>query len=81
MKSIDNKWCFLQKQKLSLTGQTSSLKILQTTPLGSKQKLAVIAWGETQYLLNLGPAGGFLIDKKPLKTDKPPSSKPHKKDM
>ncbi len=57
---------FLQKKNLSLTGRKGNLKILQTSPLGSKQKLAVVAWGETQYLIALSPSGGFLIDKKPL---------------
>ena len=60
---------FLQKQKLAIHGSKNTLKILQSNHIGSKQKLAVVAWGETQYLVGLGPSGGFLIDKKPLETN------------
>ena len=55
---------FLQKKKFSVLGDKQALKIIQTSHLGGKQKLAVISWGQTQYLVGLGPSGGFLIDKK-----------------
>ena len=57
---------FLQKQKMALSGGKNNLKVIQSTHLGTKQKLAVVVWGEAQYLVGLTPSGGFLIDKKPL---------------
>ncbi len=67
---------FLQRQKLSLTGATNNLKVIQTSHLGPKQKLAVLTWGESQYLVGLTPSGGFLIDKKPLETKSEIKNKP-----
>ena len=61
---------YLQKKKLALTGEKESLKIVQTNHLGGKQKLVVIAWKDSQYLISLNPSGGFLLDKKPIKKEK-----------
>ncbi|NCP62812.1 MAG: hypothetical protein GW748_05815 [Alphaproteobacteria bacterium] len=58
---------FLQRKKLVFSGSGNDLKILQTTHLSPKQKLTVVNWQDTQYLIALTTDGGFLLDKKPIK--------------
>ncbi len=68
---------FLQRKKLVFPGSGNDLKILQTTYLSPKQKLTVVNWQDTHYLVALTADGGFLLDKKPIKIiDKTKESAP-----
>lgn len=55
---------FLQRKKISFTGRQGGVRVLQTYYAGSKQKLTVVQWEDTQYLLAFTANGGFLVDKK-----------------
>jgi flagellar biogenesis protein FliO len=59
---------FLQRKKLAFSGLGNDLKILQTTHLSPKQKLTIVNWQDMQYLIALTAEGGFLVDKKPMKS-------------
>ena len=59
---------FLQRKKLAFSGLGSDLKILQTTHLSPKQKLTIVHWQDTQYLIALTAEGGFLLDKKVIES-------------
>tara|TARA_R110002095_G_scaffold169351_2_gene147045 strand:- start:4842 stop:5150 length:309 start_codon:yes stop_codon:yes gene_type:complete len=56
---------FLQRKKMAFSGLKSDLKIVQTTHLSPQQRLAIVHWNQTQYLIALTGEGGFLLDKKP----------------
>jgi flagellar biogenesis protein FliO len=57
---------FLQKKRLLPTGARNSLRVIATHFISSKQKLTILQWDTTQYLVMTAGDQIAVLDKRPL---------------